>query len=383
MDAAHRVGIVGGGQLARMTGLAAARLGVEIVVLDPDPHCPAGAAGAEVLVGDPADFDLLRQLASRTDVLTLDHENVSVDHLGQLEQLGVRVAPGSVVAEMAIDKLRSRTRFREEGFPVPEVAEVSGLGDVGEFAERFGWPVVLKASSGGYDGRGVDVVASIDAARAALPGLGSKVHAERFVSFDQELSVMVARRRGGEVAVYSPVTSVQRDGMCVEVVCPALVPATVRQAACDLATDLAERFDLVGVMAVELFVVGDDLIVNEIATRPHNSAHHTIEACETSQFEQHLRAILDLPLGSTAMRSPAAAMVNVVGRDDGEPVAAHLADAASVHGASIHLYGKADRPGRKLGHVTAVAATIDDARSIAQRAARRLNGTTGDQEESA
>ena len=128
MGASHRVGIVGGGQLARMTGLAAARLGVEIVVLDPDPHCPAGAAGAEVLVGDPADFDLLRQLASRTDVLTLDHENVSVDHLRQLEQLGVRGAPGSVVAEMAIDKLRSRTRFREEGFPVPEVAEVSVVG---------------------------------------------------------------------------------------------------------------------------------------------------------------------------------------------------------------------------------------------------------------
>jgi 5-(carboxyamino)imidazole ribonucleotide synthase len=326
------------------------------------------------VIGHPGSLDALRSLARRVEVVTLDHELVSIAHLRALERDGVRLAPGPEAAGMAVDKLAARTRFRAEGFAVPDFAEVAGASEIIDFGDVSGWPIIVKSTRGGYDGRGVMVVASPAEAESAAARLAPGMIAEAHVEFDQEIAVLVARRRGGETAVYPPVSTVQRDGMCAEVICPATVSTEVARAASDLARRLAERLGLVGVMAVELFVVGSDLLVNEVATRPHNTAHHTIEANETSQFEQHLRAILDLPLGSTASRSPAAAMSNIVGGAGGDDPSENLAAALAIPGAHLHLYGKQARYGRKLGHITALGSSVEDALATARLAAGHLGG---------
>jgi 5-(carboxyamino)imidazole ribonucleotide synthase len=364
--------MVGGGQLARMTAQAAVPLGVTVTVLDPDPSPPAARAGAHVLVGRADRLDDLLALARVSDVITFDHERVPLALLGELEERGHRVAPGPATAELAFDKAASRQRLRAHGYPVPRFSVGSTVADVVAFGDEAGWPVVVKAASGGYDGRGVAIVDDIRSVEEAVRLLGHPLVVEELVAFDVELAVMVARSAGGEVACYPPVATIQRDAMCAEVVAPAPVPASVRRAACELAESLAAEFELVGVMAVELFLVGAELVINELATRPHNTAHHTIQAAETSQIEQHLRAVLGWPLGATRARARAAAMVNVVGAADGSDPQRHLPQALALSGAPVHLYGKDPRPGRKLGHVTALGATIGQAREVANRAAALL-----------
>lgn len=367
-----RVAMVGGGQLARMTYAAALPLGITLTVLDANPLAPAIRAGAQAVVGDPGHLASLADLALMGGVVTFDHERVPIEHVRQLEAAGVVVAPSADVAELAFDKGVSRRRLRAAGFPVPDADTGSTAGDVVAFAGRNGWPVVVKAAIGGYDGRAVEVVSNEEQAAEAAARLGPCLVIESFVAFDAELAVLVARSASGEVACYDPVSTVQRDGICVEVQAPAAISAHVSEQAKDLARSLACTFGLVGVMAVELFLVGDDLIVNELATRPHNSAHHTIEAAETSQFEQHLRAVLGWPLGSTELRTPAAVTCNVLGAEDGSNPLGRLRQALGVRGAHIHLYAKTARPGRKLGHVTACAPTPDEAGAIARRAAAIL-----------
>jgi len=241
------------------------------------------------------------------------------------------------------------------------------------FAAHVGWPIVLKAGRGGYDGRGVAVVHSPAEADEIARAWGPGLVAEAFVPFDGELAVIVARRASGQRISYAPVGTQQRHGMCVEVVHPAPVAEAVQHRARYVAEALADDIGLVGVMAVELFVTGDQLTVNEVATRPHNTGHHTIEACVTSQFEQHLRAILDWPLGSAEARSPAAVMRNVVGSTGAPDPVCRVRDALGAGPqAHIHLYGKTPRPGRKLGHVTALAETVDEARHWADVAVGAL-----------
>ena len=371
-----RVAMVGGGQLARMTYEATLPLGITLTVLDAHPLAPAIRAGAQVVVGDPGQLASLAELALMGEVVTFDHERVPIEHVRRLEEAGVIFAPGSDIAELAFDKAASRRRLRAAGFPVPDAVSGSTGSDVVAFAARNGWPVVVKAAVGGYDGRGVEVVATEGQAAEAAARLGPRLVIESFVEFDAEIAVMVARSASGEVACYDPVSTVQRDGVCIEVLAPAVVPAPVRSAAMDLARSLASTFGLVGVMAVELFLVGDDLTINELATRPHNSAHHTIEAAETSQFEQHLRAVLGWPLGPTELRTPAAVTCNILGAEDGSNPVGRLRQALGIRGAHVHLYAKTTRPGRKLGHVTACGKTIEEARSIAQRAALILSSPT-------
>lgn len=373
-----RVAMVGGGQLARMTYEAALPLGITLTVLDANPLSPAIRAGAQAVVGNPRELASLAELAMMGGVVTLDHEDVSIDHLRKLEGAGVMVAPGADVAELAIDKAISRRRLRSAGFPVPDAVAGTTASDVIAFAEGNGWPVVVKAATGGYDGRAVEVVGDEAQAAAVVDRLGSHLVIESFVEFDSELAVMVARSTTGEVACYDPVTTVQRDGICIEVLAPAVVSSVVRERAMELAQSLATTFGLVGVMAVEMFVVGDDLVINELATRPHNSAHHTIEAAETSQFEQHLRAVLGWPLGSTALRTPAAVTCNVLGAEDGTDPLRRLRGALAVRGAHVHLYAKTARPGRKLGHVTACGSTVAEARAIAQQASTVLSSSHED-----
>jgi 5-(carboxyamino)imidazole ribonucleotide synthase len=374
------VGVVGGGQLAQMLHQSAIGLGLRVVVLDPDPQCPAALAGAQRFDGTwTSRDDLIAFARSGVDVVTFDHELSSPEDLRALEAVApVPIRPAPATKLLGQDKLYQRRTLSAQGIPVPAYASVGDLPAVETFAAEHGWPVVLKAIRGGYDGRGVWIVR--DAAHAAevltQTADGAGLIAEELVDIAREISVMVARRPSGQVRAWTAMRTTQVDGICTEVILAA--PSAVEDAAVELAVDLAGRIALTGVMAVELFVTGDDaLLLNEVACRPHNSGHVTMDSCITDQFEQHLRAILDLPLGDPAATVPAAVMVNVLG-GRAPWGAAELGAALGVEDATLHLYGKAHRPGRKLGHVNAVGATVDEARRRARQAALALGGPVHD-----
>jgi 5-(carboxyamino)imidazole ribonucleotide synthase len=372
-DAVPVVGVVGGGQLARMLHQAAISLGVHVVVLDPDPECSAALAGARRVDGTWTSADDLVAFArSGVDVVTFDHELSDPADLVVLEsQSPVPVRPEPATKLVAQDKLHARRTFASLGLAVPAFAEVATAADLEAFAAAHGgWPVVLKSARGGYDGRGVWILESAAEAEEVLASGGTFLAEER-VDIDHELAVMVARRPSGEVRAWPPFRTTQVGGICTDVTIAA-PPTTAEQAAARLALDLATQIDLSGVMAVELFVTTTGaIVVNEIACRPHNSGHVTMDACITGQFEQHLRAVLDLPLGDTAPTVPAAAMVNILGGPSPWDTS-RLAAALAVEDTTLHLYGKSHRPGRKLGHVNAIAATPKEALHHARAVADAL-----------
>lgn len=364
-----RVGMVGAGQLARMTQQAAIGLGIELVVLAESETDPAVLAGAGFEIGSPAELEDLRRLAGRCDVVTFDHEGVDPGLLRQLEADGVALAPGAEAKLHAQDKLHARRALAAHGFPIPEFVEASGIGEFDQFASVHGWPVVAKAPRGGYDGRGVWMLEDHGRARDLLAEAPGPFLLEPLLDVELEIAVIVARSRGGEQVAYPVVETVQKDAMCREVIAPAAIPAELSRSARQMGKDIAARIGATGVMAVELFVTPEGLLVNELALRPHNSGHYTIEGCVTSQFEQHLRAVLGLPLGETSLTAPSVVTVNVVGGETPDGPESRLASGLAVAGAHLHLYGKQTRPGRKLGHVTVCGqdarATADAARSAA------------------
>jgi 5-(carboxyamino)imidazole ribonucleotide synthase len=373
------VAMVGGGQLSRMTHQAAIALGQSVRVLATDPADSAALVSADVVVGDHRDLAGLRRLADGATVVTFDHEHVPTEHLRALEREGHRVAPGSAALVHAQDKLVLRRALQEAGEPQPAWAEARTVHEVTSFADEAGWPVVLKTPRGGYDGKGVFVVHGPDQVADLLERHGTLLVEER-VAMVRELSAQVARSPFGQVAVWPVVETVQRDGVCAEVYAPAPgLPESLATAAQELAVRIADRLGVVGMLAVELFQTGDGVLVNELAMRPHNSGHWTIEGARTSQFEQHLRAVLDYPLGSTAMTAPVAVMANVLG---GAAAAENWAGPPldeRVHhfmahwpDVKLHWYGKGQRPGRKLGHVTALGTDLAEVRARAVAAARYL-----------
>ena len=378
MRAGSRVGIVGAGQLARMGWQAAISLDLQLLCLGAADDA-APKAGAPLLEGSGYDAAALAALAARCEVLTFEHELVDLPAVTELEARGVQVRPAVSVLSLAVDKLHQRrTLSAMHGVEVPAYAPVGELSEVESFAAEHGWPVVVKARSGGYDGRGVWMCPDAGAAAQALrdgQSAGLELYVEQAIELALELAVIVARSPSGEVAVYPAVETCQVDGMCRSVVMPARVPESTGAAVQELGRTLAEQIGLEGLMAVELFLTADGrLLVNELALRTHNTGHLHTEASTTSQFEQHLRAVLDLPLGVTDPIAPAAAMVNVVGPQDGSDPASRLDQALRVPGAAVHLYGKGARAGRKLGHVTVCAATADEALALAREAADRLEG---------
>lgn len=365
------VGVVGGGQLARMLHQAAISLAIKVVVLDPDPDCAAAVAGAERFDGTwtSAD-DLIAFSRSGVDVVTFDHELSDPDDLIALEAASpVPVRPAPATKLLAQDKLVARQSLGHR-FSIPAYAEVTTIDEVEAFATEHGWPAVLKSRRGGYDGRGVWIVKDAPAADAVL-AVGGGFLVEELVDIRAELSVMVARRPEGSLRSWPVFRTTQVDGICTEVILERTptTDADLAAQARELAERLAEYVGLTGVMAVELFVdAGGELLVNEIACRPHNSGHVTMDSCVTGQFEQHLRAVLDLPLGAPDPTVDVAVMVNVLGGDEPWNAADFLA-AVGVERTTLHLYGKDHRPGRKLGHVNAVGEsvgeTLDRARSVA------------------
>ena len=362
-----RVGVIGGGQLARMMVPAAIELGVEIAVLG--ESADAAARIAVTTVGDYRDPAVVLAFAKDVDVVTFDHEHVPQDVLHALLDAGAVVRPGPDALLHAQDKLVLRERLDRLGVAQPDWARVTDEAELTAFLERTGGRAVVKTPRGGYDGHGVRVVSS--AAEAADWLADGPLLAEELVDFRRELAQLVARRPSGEVAVWPLVETVQGGGVCREVFAPAPhATATVQRVAREIAHTVAEALGVTGVLAVELFETFDDrVLVNELAMRPHNSGHWTIDGATTSQFEQHLRAVLDLPLGSTGTTAPWSAMVNVLGGPaDGDLDARVPRLMADQPGAKLHLYGKTTRPGRKIGHVTATADDLDDAVFVARAA---------------
>jgi 5-(carboxyamino)imidazole ribonucleotide synthase len=372
-DRAPVVGMVGAGQLARMTSAAAVGLGIDFRVLAGAPDESAAQVCAGTVLGDYRSADDLLKFAAGCDAVTFDHEHVPADLIAAMEQGGTAVRPGSGALRYAQDKRAMRERMRDLGVACPRFAPVADLADVTAFAEVSGWPVVLKAISGGYDGRGVWVCQGPGEAAGVLAH-GIALLAEEHVAFARELAILVARAPSGQGAAYPVVQTVQVEGICREVLAPA--PGLDAETAIDaeaLGLRLAAELGVTGLLAVELFQTHRGLLVNEVAMRPHNSGHWTIEGAVTSQFEQHLRAVLNLPLGATRPAAPAAVMVNILGGPDPDLRSRLTHVMAADPGVKVHLYGKRVRPGRKVGHVTVLGADHGAAAERARTAARYLS----------
>ena len=356
--------MVGGGQLARMSVGPAAALGIGFRVLAHSWSDPAAQVARDVRIGAHDDLGALKKFADGCQVLTFDHEHVPPAHLEQLESMGVAVRPGPSALFHAQDKIHMRQSLTDLGIPGPQWAVVDSVTEVADFAARAGWPLVLKMSRGGYDGRGVWVVDSPDSAAVVLSNplpSGARWLAEEHIEFVQEISAQVARSPHGQAVAYPISMTTQVGGICAEVVspCPGLSESMTLQAQ-EMALSIAGSLGVVGMLAVEMFDTGSGLLVNELAMRPHNSGHWTIEGAVTCQFENHLRAVLDLPLGSPRARAPYAVMVNIIGGDADDLYSAYRHVLARDPGLKVHLYGKQVRPGRKLGHVTALGHDFRD-----------------------
>ncbi|MCV7093205.1 5-(carboxyamino)imidazole ribonucleotide synthase [Mycobacterium interjectum] len=370
------VAMVGGGQLARMTHQAAIALGQTLRVLATAPDESAAQVTPDVVIGSHTDLEDLRRVAAGADVLTFDHEHVPTELLEKLVAEGVNVAPPPQALVHAQDKLVMRRRLEALGAPVPRYTEIRSVDELDAFARRMGGPVVVKAVRGGYDGRGVRMARDPSHAREIAESFladGVPVLAEEQVNMRRELSALVARSPFGQGAAWPVVETVQRDGICVQVIAPAPeLPDDVASAAQRLALRLAAELGVVGVLAVELFeTTGGDLLVNELAMRPHNSGHWTMDGARTGQFEQHLRAVLDYPLGDTDAIAPVTVMANVLGAPQQPAMSVderlhHLF--ARMPDARVHLYGKAERPGRKVGHVNFLGADPAELPRLRERA---------------
>jgi 5-(carboxyamino)imidazole ribonucleotide synthase len=373
------VGMVGGGQLARMTCQAAIALGVDFRILAGAADDSAAQIWRSVALGDYRSLSDVAQFADGCDVLTFDHEHVPGAVLSGLVSAGVQLRPGPTALRYTQDKLAMRDRLSALGVPCPRYAAVKDLADVLAFCGGS-WPVVLKAVSGGYDGKGVWVCSS-EAEAAEVLAHGVELMAEEFVRFERELAVLAARSPHNQGAVYPVVQTVQQAGICREVIAPAPgMPGENAAQAQALALRIASELDVTGLLAVELFETADGLLVNELAMRPHNCGHWTIDGARTSQFEQHLRAVLDLPLGSTALSAPVTVMANVLGGDGEDVYDRYIHVMAADPGVKVHMYGKEPRPGRKIGHVTVCGGDVARVRERARRAASYLRWGTEDGE---
>lgn len=371
--------MIGGGQLARMTQEAALALGVGLRVLAAHPHESAARAGGDIRWGAHDDPEAVAAFARGCDVVTFDHEHVPAPILAALEAAGQVVRPGPRALAHAQDKVLMRTALSDAGVACPGWAVVETVRDVSAFAAEHGWPVVLKVSRGGYDGRGVwvldDPAATHEVIGTVQLAPGVRWLAEEYVPFTRELAAQVVRSPSGQAAAYPVVRTVQTDGICTEVVapCPGITDDHAL-AAQHVALTIAETLDVVGMLAVELFDTPDGVLVNELAMRPHNSGHWSIHGAVTSQFENHLRGVLDLPLGSPTARAPYTVMVNVLGGDHPDMYSAYRHVMARDPGLKVHMYGKDVRPGRKIGHVTVSG---DDYESLLARAHHAADYLTG------
>ncbi len=372
------VGMIGGGQLARMTQQAAIALGVGFAVLAANKDDSAARVVPETMLGNPDDPQAALAFAGNCDVITFDHEQVAVDVLQTLTQAGVELQPGPGALQYSQDKIEMRHALTAAGLPCPAwLAWEEGM-KVAEAGEQLGWPLVVKTSRGGYDGRGVWVVDDAEQLAEVLSGplpAGARWLLEQKVEFEAELSAQVARSVSGQAVAYPVVRTIQTDGICTEVVCPAPgLSDDIAVTAQDLALQIAGQLGVVGMLAVEMFLTDDGVLINELAMRPHNSGHWSIDGAVASQFDNHLRGVLDLPLGSPQRLAPWVVMVNVLGGNQPDMYRAYRHVMARDPELRVHMYGKEVRPGRKIGHVTVLGEDLDDLLERAHHAADYLTG---------
>ena len=370
------VGVIGGGQLARMMQPAAIALGINLAVFAESEG--SSAHGAVTKVGDYTDLAQLREFAKDVDVITFDHEHVPTELLRQLEAEGVNVRPGPAALIHAQNKLVMRKKLAELGLPQPNWAEITSPQELEQFLGIHGPKIVVKTPIGGYDGKGVRVVSSAAEVSDWLENLesfGGSLLAEQKVDFLSEAAQLIARRPSGEAKTWPLVQTIQSGGVCSEVIAP-YPSLSLSEPAADIAHSIANGLGVTGVMAVEMFVLADgSLLVNELAMRPHNSGHFSIEGSNTSQFEQHLRAVLDLPLGDTGMRGGFAVMVNLLGVDDKNSFYEHYPTAMAMYpSVSFHLYQKTARLGRKMGHLTVLGSNHEELLETGRKARSLIYG---------
>ncbi|MFC4182916.1 5-(carboxyamino)imidazole ribonucleotide synthase [Saccharococcus thermophilus] len=352
------IGIIGGGQLGRMIALAAREMGFRVAVLDPTPDSPCGQVADIEITAEYSDREAIAELAKVSDVITYEFENIDADALHWLVEHAY-VPQGSELLAVTQDRATEKQAIVAAGLPVAPYVEVQTKEELAFAVEKIGIPCVLKTRRGGYDGKGQHVIRCQEDVEAALPLLevGPCV-LESWIAFDKEISVIVARNGSGEMAAFPVAENIHIDNILHQTIAPARIAADVAQKAMRYAETLADYFSLVGTLAVEMFLTKEgDIYINELAPRPHNSGHYTINACATSQFEQHVRAICNWPLGSTALLKPAV-MVNILG-EHVEPIRQNIGKLGAAH---LHLYGKKEaKPKRKMGHVTVLAERVDDA----------------------
>jgi 5-(carboxyamino)imidazole ribonucleotide synthase len=372
-----RLGIIGGGQLARMTAIAALPLGVDVIVLEKNPHSPAARLSPDCIVGDWSDPQTLMKFAAQCEVITLENEFVDAAALEVLECAGHKVFPSAKCIATVQDKFTQKSALQNAGIAVPKFCAVKTPEEIIAAGNNFGWPVVLKTRRNGYDGKGNFTVKSPDDISTGWQALGgdkNELMVEAWFPFTKELAVIVTRGRDGATAVYPVVETVQRNHVCHVVKAPAQISDELAQRAAALAKRAIEAVGGIGSFGVEMFLSATgDLVINELAPRVHNSGHYTIEACDCSQFENHVRAVLGWPLGNPLMVAPAAVMVNLLGTEKTSGQPRGLDAALCMTGARVHLYGKATSgPGRKMGHVTVFGNSVAEAQAIAERAAKQI-----------
>lgn len=379
-DMSKSIGIVGGGQLGRMLTEAAHALEFSVTVLDPTPDSPAGQVADKQIIGDFRDPLVVRELGDEVDYITFEIELADDTALRELEARGIPVNPSPATLAVIKDKYEQKKFLRAASIPTASFMEVRSREDAVIAGRDFGYPYVLKAKRDAYDGRGNVSVESESDINTAFSRLGNttiyggNLYAEKWVPFTKELAVIAARGSKGEIALYPVVETIHKDHILDTLLCPAPLEESQKRKAENLARSVMEHLKGCGVFGVEMFLVGDEVLVNEIAPRVHNSGHHTIEACVTSQFEQHIRAVTGIPLGDTAMKVSAAVTINILGTRAGPAEPKGIEEAERVPGVKVHIYGKHEtKPARKMGHLTAVAATLDEALPLAKEARSKIS----------
>lgn len=356
MKRALRIGILGGGQLARMSALAAIRMGFEVAILEKKINSPAGQLTKNEFVGWVDDKKLLKKFIKNCDVITLENEFIDYHHLEYIESLGKAVLPSSHTIKLIQDKLIQKRTLQKNNIPVPKFVEVKSADTYFSISKQLGEKFVLKSRKLGYDGYGNATIKSDVEFNLALRKLSARhleLYAEKFVLFDKELAIMVVRTKK-EIITYPVVKTIQKNHICHTVIAPAQISPEVKKITNEIAVECVKSIKGFGIFGIEFFLAeNQNILVNEIAPRPHNSGHYSIEGCTTSQFENHIRAVLNLPLGSADLVKPSAVMINLLGKRNGEGTIQNLSESFSDKNVHIHIYGKSEsRIGRKMGHIT-------------------------------
>lgn len=373
----QKIGIIGGGQLGKMMILEAKKMGFYVTILDPTKKCPAHSIADQHLIADFDDREAIRKLAEKSDLITYEFEHIGVEVLKELESEGYKIYPTARSLEIIQNKYHQKNVLKQDKIAVPDFLKVTNPTEIREAAEEFGYPLMLKSCTGGYDGKGNALIDNPDEVEKAFQELGAgknPLMAEKYIPFEKEISIIAARGLNKEMKVYPIGENDHRNNILYETKVPAEIPAELKKEAEEFAKEVLKVFEGIGIFCVEMFVAeSGELLVNEIAPRPHNSGHYTIEGCVTSQFEQHVRAITGLPLGDTSLLRPTV-MRNILGSgEEGKSEVVGLEPALAVEGVKIHIYQKTiSRPGRKMGHLTVTAASLDRASEKAFKASKLI-----------